>query len=90
MSEYNAGKYRVDYGPIGKTKKFTDSHPAVMEEKVKAFNWADQLNYTKKFDPNIKNKRHEKIKYRLLTFIEKIFFKEFGIFTLKNYNLLKR
>ena len=89
MAEYKAGKYRVDYGPIGLAKTFTGTHPAVMQEKRKSFNWANQLNYSKIRPQGTKKPRHERFKYRFISFIENMFFKESGLFTFKNYILIK-
>ncbi len=79
----------IDFGAIGKVPEFSESHPAIMSSLIKSFNWGNQLNYTPKKIKGSKTQSHEKIKYRLLTFIEGLFFKD-GIFTFKNYNLLKR
>lgn len=78
----------VDFGPIGQVPEFKGTHPAVMAERVKSFNWSDKLNYTKKRNYGIK-RGHEKLKYKILTFIENKFFKD-GLFTFKNYKLLKK
>ncbi len=80
---------RIDYGPLGRVKIFKDTHPKVMETKIKQFNWADELNYSKKYQPGENRFRHDKLKYKIVTFLEnKIFHR--GLFTFKNYVLLKR
>lgn len=59
-----------DYGPLQKTKTFKDTHPKVMENWINKIYWKDQLQYTgvrrKKENPP----KHEKLKYRILTWIE--------------------
>jgi hypothetical protein len=88
--QFQQNKYKVDYGPVGLAKIFKQSHPLVMAEKIAAFNWGEQLNYTKKRPKGTKKPRHERFKYRFISFIESLFFKEFGLFTFKNYNLINK
>jgi len=81
--------HKIDYGPLGKIHKFKEVHPKVMEGQIKKFNWADELNYTKKYRPGEMKFKHDKLKYNIITFLEnKIFHR--GIFTFKNYVLLKK
>ncbi|MEO6838093.1 MAG: hypothetical protein ABI261_08825, partial [Ginsengibacter sp.] len=68
---------------------FKETHPSAMKEFIKKFNWKSQL----RFSPNpekTKLQKHEKIKYRFLTFIEQIFFNGNLLFGFKNYNILKK
>lgn len=76
-----------DYGSLEKVPIFTETHPAVMNEWIAKMNWKDQLQYKGK--SRVQNK-HERFKYRLLTFLEQKIFcgKQLGGF--KNYVLLKR
>ncbi|MBN2166594.1 MAG: hypothetical protein JW717_09985 [Marinilabiliaceae bacterium] len=78
-----------DFGPLGLVPLFVGTHPAIMKNRIKNFNWSNQLNYSKKQGKGVTKQKHNKFKYRLITFIEQLFFKEFGLFTFKNYNLLK-
>ncbi len=80
---------KIDFGPLGNIPVFTGSHPAVMRERMQSIFWKDQLNYGKKFIKILNGRKHENIKNRFLTLVEKIFFKK-GIFCFKNYNLLKK
>lgn len=78
-----------DYGDLSKLQTFTESHPAVMHDFMKKFNWKDQLRY--KSDPAIKQVlKHEKLKYRLLTWFEHTFFGGKIVFGFKNYKIIKR
>lgn len=65
-----------NYGAMKKLNKFKGTHPKVMNEWIKKFDWEDKLNYT---DNNIKlNRRkfkHERLKYKIINFIEKKFLK---------------
>ncbi|MEA1887956.1 MAG: hypothetical protein U9N72_12170 [Bacteroidota bacterium] len=75
-----------DYGDLSKLRIFKGSHPAVMQERINNFNWADQLKDNSANRPKFK---HEKLRYRFVTFLEnKIFHRP--LFEFKNYILLKR
>ena len=80
---------QIDFGPIGNVPVFRGSHPKVMTELINKFDWASQLNYSKKRKVKRNPYAHEKFKNRFLTIIENIFFKN-GLFTFKNYRLLKK
>lgn len=78
-----------DYGNLSKIKAFSDSHPKVMKEFIKEFNWKHQLRYTS--DPEKKKlQKHEKFKYRFLTFIEQTFFNGRLLFGFRNYKRIKK
>lgn len=79
----------IDFGPMMNVPLFKGSHPKVMKERIKKFDWADQLNYSNRKLTSNSRKRHNRFKYRFMSFIEGLFFKEFGLFTFKNYKLLK-
>ncbi len=77
-----------DYGNLSKIKIYKEIHPFVMDEFIKRFNWKHQLRYSS--DPEkTKLHKHEKLKYRFLTFIEQTFCKGRLLFGFKNYNILK-
>ncbi|TVR81545.1 MAG: hypothetical protein EA412_02640 [Chitinophagaceae bacterium] len=78
-----------DYGPLGKLEKFKETHPAVMQNKIESFDWADMLNYTGSDNKKRKEHRHERFKNRFMTLIENTFFGGEEILGFKNYNLLK-
>jgi len=73
-----------DFGNLDQLTLYRDSHPAVMQEQIRLFNWADQLE-KKKATP-VKHK-HERFKYRALTFIEQNFLGGRQILSFKNYRL---
>lgn len=79
---------QFDYGNLSKIKVYKETHPYVMNEFIKRFNWKHQLRYTS--DPEkTKLQKHEKFKYRFLTFIEQTFLNGRLLFGFKNYNILK-
>lgn len=58
-----------DYGDLRRLAKFTGTHPAVMKDWIEKFDWEDQLRYTYK-KPVRDLFKHEKFKYRLISWIE--------------------
>src|SRR5690606_32730665 len=77
-----------NYGDLEKLRRFTGSHPAVMQEMISRFNWQDQLDSFKDQETRTLHK-HEKWKYRFLSWIEEHIMGGEQIFTFKNYKLLK-
>lgn len=75
-----------DYGTLARLRPFKDTHPAVMRDFIKKFDWADQLGVT---PPPGMEQKHDRIKYRLLTAVEEFLGGE-QIGGFKNYSLLKR
>lgn len=75
-----------DYGDLRKLGTFKETHPAVMKNFINQFNWHDQLQ---RKDLWITKHKHNKLKYRLLSFIENKFFGSKQIAGFKNYQLIK-
>ena len=81
---FSQEKAKFDYGDLSLLTVFNDTHPAVMRERMRLFNWADQLNYGR----NPANRpKHERLKYRILTFIEQHLLGGRQIFSFRNYRL---
>ncbi|MAN01649.1 MAG: hypothetical protein CMI35_01115 [Owenweeksia sp.] len=59
-----------DYGPLNKVAPFKGSHPATMQEWIKKINWKDQLQYSGKRNRKKQPSKHEKWKYRWLSWVE--------------------
>lgn len=78
-----------DYGPLKKLPLFKESHPAVMKEKIQAFDWEDKLNYTSSKLPDRAKFKHERIKYRFLSFLERTLNGGRHFFPFKNWILIK-
>jgi hypothetical protein len=76
-----------DYGPLNRLAEFKESHPAVMRERIAAFDWADKLQYSGSPNPGRHLHKHEKPGIRLLSILEKL---TGPIGTFKNYKLLNR
>ncbi len=79
-----------DWGPLGGLQKFKGTHPKVMLDWIKKYNWASSLNFNK---PRLFEKsrhKHLRPKYRFMTWLEKNFNNNREIFGFKNYKLIKR
>lgn len=80
-----------DYGNITKLTRFKGTHPSAMKEWKADFDWSEQL---RKSGParslNPMKAKHDKSKYKVVSWIEKylLFGARLGEF--KNYTLLKR
>jgi hypothetical protein len=75
-----------DYGDLSKLQVFKDTHPAAMKDFIKKFNWQHQL-----YPQNMKMKKHkhDKVRYRMLSYIEKNILGGRQIAGFKNYELIK-
>ena len=76
------------YGNLDRLHLYKEPHPAVMQDWIKKFDWADQLH------PNYKPQKyklnnHEKVKYRVFTFIEQKLLGGRQLGGFKNYRLIK-
>lgn len=84
----NAPK-EFDYGPLNLLDKFRGTHPAVMTEWIKKFDWGDKLQYQGNPNPYRVKEKHERLRIRIMTFIEQKILMGRQIFTFRNYKLLK-
>jgi hypothetical protein len=78
-----------DYGDLSKIKIYKETHPEVMHDFIKKFNWKNLLRY-KPDGKKRKLQKHEKLKYRLLTLFEKTFLNGRLLFGFKNYQRIKK
>jgi hypothetical protein len=85
---YKEREEEFDYGPLKKMEKFKGTHPAVMKEKMKDFNWGDKLNYTSNQLPNRPKFKHEKLKYRIISFLERNLNGGKHFFPFKNWEVI--
>ncbi|GDX48121.1 hypothetical protein LBMAG25_09390 [Bacteroidota bacterium] len=88
-ARYKNQRDYFDYGPMKRLHPFTDTHPQVMNAWIQKFNWADQLNYTSTSLPDRELFKHEKLKYRVISWIEQHILSGNEIGGFKNYRLLK-
>lgn len=78
-----------DYGPLGRFPEFKGTHPAAMKSWVEAFDWADELNYSRTQQVQREPEHHEKLKYRLLTWVEQTFLGGRRIGEFKNFKRIR-
>lgn len=88
--EYLQQQDEFDYGPMRWTKKFDETHPSIMKDWIEKFNWADKLKHDGKVPKNRPKFKHEKIKYRIISFIEQKLMGGNMLFGFRNYILRKR
>lgn len=74
-----------NYGNLERLSVFKENHPAVMEDFIKKFNWELELYPHNK---QVKKHKHDKLKYRMLTFLEQNFLRGKQIAAFKNYELI--
>lgn len=79
---------KIDYGPMDKVPLFTGTHPKVMELKIKKMDWDHLLQKTGPIDKTRPINKHEKFRYKLTTFFEKLLGREIGGFN--NYKIIKK
>lgn len=79
-----------DYGPLNRLEVFTETHPKVMEEMIGKFNWTADLQYSGKPNPARVPHKHELLKYRLVSFLEKYILFGTPVGEFKNYILLRK
>ncbi|MCF8297900.1 MAG: glycosyltransferase family 2 protein [Saprospiraceae bacterium] len=78
-----------DYGLLNKLPVFNETHPSVMDEWIKDFDWKDKLQYSGKRNKDRKPHKHEKIKYIIATFLKRKVFRNESMWDFRNYLLLK-
>lgn len=88
LAAYQDKPVYFDYGNLSRLKLYDESHPAVMNQFIQQFNWKDQLNYSKDYTPNRTLLKHEKIKYRVLSWVEQNLLGGNQLFGYKNWVIL--
>lgn len=80
-----------DYGNLAKITRFNGTHPGVMQPWITLYDWEAQLRYTGPARSlNQVKSKHDRFKYRLISWMEKHFFGGRRLGEFKNYNLVKR
>ena len=78
-----------DYGPLDRLAVYQGTHPSVMKERMGQFTWGDQLQYSGKRNPIRPLYKHERLKYRLLSWLEYTFLGGRQIGGFRNYRIMK-
>jgi hypothetical protein len=80
-----------DYGNLNKYTRYEGTHPAVMRPWMDGFDWKKQLRFSGKAQSmNPFKAKHDRVKYRVLTWIEKNLLGGRRLGEFRNYILLKR
>ncbi|MBK7104090.1 MAG: hypothetical protein IPH62_02260 [Ignavibacteriae bacterium] len=87
---YEKAPKEFDYGPLNLLAEFKDSHPEVMKEMISNFNWKSKLQFFGKPNKYRELHKHETLKYRAISYIEKILNSGNSIGGFKNYILLDK
>lgn len=79
------------YGPLGNLRGFKGTHPAVMQQWIARFDWAHQLDYGREHrNRNRPPFKHERLKHKMLTYVEDHFNGGKQLFGFKNWVVLKK
>jgi hypothetical protein len=80
-----------DYGNLSRLSSFRGSHPKVLQPWIERFDWHDQLRYEGVANSQIPIKmKHDRLKYRIVSWIEKKILGGRRLGEFRNYRLLKR
>jgi hypothetical protein len=74
-----------NYGDLSKLTKYTETQPAVLKDWIAKMNWQEQLK-----NPRPTNHKHERTKYRFITFLEQNLFEGKQLWGFKNYRVIKK
>lgn len=79
-----------DYGPLNKLEVYNDGHPTVLQPWIeKIFDWEEDLQYNGKRKRNRPKYKHERLKYKILSYIENNFLGGRQIGGFKNYTIIR-
>ncbi len=78
---------KFNYGDLSKLNVYNDTHPEVMKEWISKFDWEEDLFPTVK-TKSLHPQKHEKFKYKALTFLEQKLMGGRQLFGFKNYRVL--
>ena len=80
-----------EYGPLGRLELHDGTHPAVMNEWINRFNWAEELDYGNSYvHLHRQLHKHERLKYRIISALEKHLNGGRQVFSFKNWEVVKR
>ena len=77
-----------DYGDLSLIETYNDTHPKVMSDMISRFDWKSQLRYSGGRREPIQ--KHEKLKYRFVTWLEQNIMGGNQLFGFKNYILTRK
>ncbi|MBU0674525.1 MAG: hypothetical protein KJ950_07785 [Proteobacteria bacterium] len=68
--KYKSAPPEFDYGPLSAVARYHGTHPQVMREKIATLSWGDKLYEHEPAHSKRPRHKHERLKYRLLTWLE--------------------
>ncbi len=86
---YDLKPHEFDYGPMNKIPKFKGTHPALLADFIAKHNWKSKLNFHSNQKANRPLMKHEKFKYRFVSWIENSFFGGKEMFGYMNWKEVK-
>ncbi|MBI9072002.1 MAG: glycosyltransferase [Melioribacteraceae bacterium] len=87
---YEKAPTEFDYGSLDLLGEFNDTHPEVMAEMISKFNWDEKLQLSGKPNKYREPHKHETMKYRFISFVEKYLNGGKNIGGFRNYILLDK
>ena len=88
--QYKLKPNEFDYGALGKIPKFKGTHPKVMDDFREKMHWKEKLNYSSTADLSRDLMKHERFKYRFISFLENTFNGGRDIFGYSNWNKISK
>jgi hypothetical protein len=88
-SQYAEAPPEFDYGPLNRLPVFEGSHPASMAGMISRMDWQDQLRMEGPYRPGGERPKHDRLKYRLLTLLERCLFRGEQVCGSRNYRLVR-
>tara|TARA_R110002124_G_scaffold89354_1_gene228431 strand:+ start:197 stop:1153 length:957 start_codon:yes stop_codon:yes gene_type:complete len=70
QKKFEKEELNFDYGPLNRVRKFKGSHPSSFKNWLKKMDWENELQYNGKRRKKSQTPKHEKLKYRILTWLE--------------------
>ncbi|HEX5625907.1 MAG TPA: hypothetical protein VFX48_07815 [Saprospiraceae bacterium] len=86
---YQRRDTQFDYGNLNAMEHFDESHPAVMQSFISRFDWQDDLHYDADYRPQREPLKHERLKYRAISWVEKNLLNGNQLFGYRNWKILK-
>ena len=77
-----------DYGRVDFCKLFTKTHPKTMQNRIKDLYWSNLLRHAGPTNINRPKMKHERLKYRMLIYIEEKLLGGYVLGGFKNYILI--
>lgn len=78
-----------DYGPLGDVPLFRGTHPGVMRDFMLRHSWRDRLDFGRRSPAHPIQHKHERLKYRMLSWLERRLTDNRDLIGWKNYRLVK-